>query len=265
MRPSSTGILISLLLCTIPAVSAGPVLAQDGKAPAGDGAPAQPTKDEEAKAAADRSRAEMSKQDEAAAKDSIAKLVEYGKDKDVAPETKKIVADVLERYAHQERVAVAVPAIDGLAEMTPEIGARGIRDVLEKALKAKQPTVDVYGACLRGLKKLADPSKATTDLLSDLLKRKENDVIAKAADAISGYKDAPGKVRRDLLEEVLKTGESAYQAAQSGKDSAATAKWNTIQAGVMAALRSLSGQNFADPPAARKWFNDHKKDPKIWG
>lgn len=264
MRPTLSTILLALVLGLVPTVAA-PAVAQEGKPPAGDGATAQPTKDDEAKAAAEKAKAEMAKQDEAAARDSVAKLVEFGKDKDVTPETKKVLADVLERYAHLDRVAVAVPAIDGLAELPPEIGARGLRDVLEKALKAKQPTVDVYGACLRGLKKLADPSKATTDLLSDLLKRKENDVIAKAADAISGYKDAPGKVRKELLEEVLKTGESAFQAAQSGKDSAATAKWNTIQAGVMAALRSLSGQNFADPPAARKWFNDHKKDPKIWG
>lgn len=227
--------------------------------------PAAPTRNDEAVKLLEDVKARATKHDEAEAKAAVAKLVEYWKDKDVLPETKKLIPDAIERYARQDRVAVSVPAIDALGELSPEEGAKSIRAVLEREIKAKQPSLDVYGACLRGLKKLADPSKGTTELLVDLLKRKESDIVSKAADAISGYKDAPGKVRRDLLEEVLKTGESAFQAAQSGKDSAATAKWSTIQNGVMAALRSLSGQNFSDPVAARKWFNDHKKDAKIWG
>lgn len=264
MRVTTTvAILIATLLGGAASISAsGPASAQE-KPPAPEAA--APTRNDEAVKLLDEVKAKASKHDEAEAKAAIAKLVEFWKDKDVLPETKKLIPDALERYARQDRVAVSVPGIDGLAELSPEDGAKSIRSVLEREIKAKQPSVDVYGACLRGLKKLADPSKATTEFLCDLLKRKENDVIAKAADAISGYKDAPGKVRRDLLEEVLKTGESSFQAAQGGKDATATAKWNTIQGGVMAALRSLSGQNLADPVAARKWFNDHKKDPKIWG
>lgn len=210
-------------------------------------------------------KAALGKEEEADARKSIAALVAIVKDGDVLADTKKPVPDLLSRYAREDKlpVGVAIAAIDAMGELPPADGAKEARGILERAIKAKTPDVDVYGACLRTLKKLADPSKATTETLVSLLVRKENDIIGKAADAIAGYKDAPGKIRRELMEDVVKIGESAFQAAQSNKDAAATAKWNTIQGGVMSALRALSGQNFADPLAARKWFNDHKKD-KTW-
>ena len=265
MRSSirSAAAVLSIVLASAAALPAAAEDPPAGKPPAADEPAA--TKNEAAVKFLTELKAVIGKEDEAASRKSIATLVETWKDKDVLPETKKPIPDVLGRYAREDKlpIGVAIAAIDAMGEISPEEGAKEVRSILEKAIKAKTPPVDVYGACLRTLKKLADPSKATVDALVSLLVRKENDVVGKAADAISGYKDAPGKVRRDLMEEVLKIGESAFQAAQSNKDSAATAKWNTIQGGVMSALRALSGQNLADPLAARKWFNDHKKD-KIW-
>lgn len=256
---------LPLVLAAALGALAAPARADDASPASGEEA-AKPTADDEAKKWLEVVKLQVGKQDEAGAKESIAKLVAVWKDKDVAPETKKAVPDLLEKYARDDgMVAVAVAAIDAMAELGPETGAKSVREVLERVLKAKQPSVDLYGAALRALKRLADPSKATVDLLVDLLKRKENDVIGKAADAMSGYKDAPQKVRKELVEEVLKIGESVYQGSRDGKDSALVAKWNAIQGGVMAALRTLTGQNFSDPSVARKWFNDHKKDAKAWG
>lgn len=213
----------------------------------------------------DELKGQIGKQDEEGARAAIQRLVEIWKDDGVKPETKKPVPGHLLRYAKDDdAVAVAVAAIDALAELGAETGAKPVREVLERALKAKQPLVDVYGACLRALKRLADPSKATVDLLVSLLQRKENDVVAKVADAIAGYRDAPGKVRKELMEEVLKVGESVFQAQASGKDTAAVAKWQAIGSSVMGALRNLSGAELRDPVEARAWFNDHKKDAKLW-
>lgn len=243
---------------------AGSASAEAQEKPPAPEAPA-PTRDDEAKKFVAETVAKFAKQDEADARASVTKIAELLRDKDVQADTRKSLVDLLAKYGASDRTAVATAAIDVLGDQPAESAAKPLRDLLERSLKAKAPVADVYGACLRALKKLADTSKPTLDLLTDLLKRKEYEVIAKAADAIAGYKDAPGKVRRELMEEVIKLGESAYQAAQSGKDSAANAKWRTIQGGVMSALGALSGQSFPDPLAARAWFNDHKKDAKVWG
>jgi hypothetical protein len=259
-----TSLLLPFLTIALFGAAAPTARAEDPPSPAGQ-EPATPNANDEAAKWLELVKSQIGKQDEAGAKESIARLVAVWKDKDVLPDTKKAVPDLLERYAKDDRMVVAVvAAVDAMAELGPEAGGKALREVLERALKAKQPSVDVYGAALRALKKLADPSKPTIDLLVDLLKRKENDVVGKAADAMAGYKEAPMKVRKDLVEEVLKLGESVYQGSRDGKDAALVAKWGEIQGGVMAALRTLTGQNFPDPTAARKWFNDHKKDAKAW-
>ena len=157
---------------------------------------------------------------------------------------------------------VASIAIEALGGLGPA-GGPPLMDLLDRALKAKEPSAETYGNCLRAIKKAADPRPATVKGLLELLKYKLDDVVAKAADAISGYKDAPGKVRREMLEEVIKQSEGVFSSSKDAKNGSAVTKWRIIQGSVLSALNALSGQQFADPSAARAWFNDHKKD-KQW-
>ena len=81
---------------------------------------------------------------------------------------------------------------------------------------------------------------------------------------MSGYGKASGKVRKDMLEEVIKQTEGLYSAAQSTSNTTQVRKWNIIQTSAKAALRALSGQKFANPAEARTWFNDNKKNKTLW-
>jgi len=242
---------------------------QDGGNPPGGGqpapptAPAQNTKDADAAAYLKDVKAQMDKQADVDAKIAIKKLIGIWKDKEVADETKKPIPDLLERYARADKTAVAIDAIEGLGELGAVAGAKPVLGILDRALKAKEPSVDVYGSCLRALKKLADPKPGTVKALEDLLKHRMDDVAGKAADAMSGYKEAPGKIRRELLEELIKGTEGLFSAAKDPKNGAQVRRWNIIQGNVVIALNALSGQAFKNPEEARKWFNDHKKD-KSW-
>jgi hypothetical protein len=255
----------SALLCALLALAAtAPALAKDGGAapPAGQPPAAGPTKDAEAVQFLKELQPQIGKQADSDAKSSIKKLVDYWKDKDVSEATKKPIPELLHKYAKDAKLSVPLDAIDALGE-TGQAGASALLDLLERTLKEKEPNADTYSHSLASLKKIADPRPATVKQLVDLLKFKVDAVIAKAADAISGYKDAPGKVRKELFEELVKQSEGVFNGSKDAKKSDLVRRWQVIGASVVNALNALSGQKFSDPAAARQWFNDHKTD-KIW-
>lgn len=255
-------LLVVSLLFAAPAAAS----AQDGGTtpPTPPPATAGPTKDAEAAAFLKEVKAKMAKETDTDAKASIGRLLAIWKDKDVTEETKKPVPDLLEAYARQDKVTVAMEAISKLGDLGGNAGAAPVLSILEHALKAKEPAVDIYGSCLQALHRLADTKKTTVKALMDLLKHRMDDVVGKAADAMAGYRDAPGKIRRDMLEELIKSTEGTASQANDPKNAGQVRKWNIIQGSVMKALSALSGgQKFKDPSEARKWFNDHKKD-KAW-
>jgi hypothetical protein len=204
----------------------------------------------------------IGKQSDQEAKDSIKKLVEIWKDKDVTEATKKPAPEVVAKYAREEKMGVATDAIDALAEFGPA-GAGPVLDAIERTLKAKEPSVDLYKHGFEALKKIADPKPSTVKALQEFLKYKTDEVVGKACDAMAGYRNAPGKVRRGMLEELIKQTEGVSSGAKNAKNSALVHKWQVIGGPAVAALNALSGQTFKDPEEARKWFNDHKGD-KSW-
>jgi hypothetical protein len=254
-------LLSAALFLSVPAVFAP---AQDADPPAGEEAGEPVDRNAEAAEWLKELPKQIGKQTEEDAAASVKRLVEVWGDEAVLPATKKPVPGHLERYAKtSDFMPVAVAAVDGMGELGPDEGAKSALEVLEHALKEKQPSVDLYGACFRTLKKLADPSKKTVGALVKYIKYKDYDVIAKSADAMSGYRDAPGKVRKELFEELLKISEGIYSAAENTEGKR---KWNTIGNSVMNAFRALAqGQaQFNDPGQARSWYNDNKKSKDLW-
>jgi len=222
-----------------------------------------PTKDDTAKAYIAEVKKEAGKQEEAAAKEVATKLLEIWKDAEVSEDAKKDLPGVMERIAESKDDAAAKVGIEGLEELGGDDAAKALMGLLQKELKAKEPSVEKYSACLKGLGTIASEDAKIVKELMKLLNYKEPDVIFKTARALAGYKDRPGKLRKELLEQCIKSSEGVYAGAQ-GSDQNAKRKWNNIESGIMAALNALSGQTFANPQEARAWFNDHKKDRDLW-
>ena len=222
-----------------------------------------PTKDEIAEEFLDVVKKELGKQTEASARATVDRLLEIWKDAEVSEDVKKVVPDYLEEIADSKVEAACVAGIEGLAAVGGDDAAKSLVKILQKAIKEKEPPVQVYSASLKALGEIASHDKGVVKELKDLLKYKDFDVVGKAAQALAGYKDAPGKLRKDLLEEVIKQSEGTFNSSNNN-DANAMRKWNIIRGGIMTALNALSGQSFADPSQARAWFNDHKKDRDLW-
>lgn len=223
----------------------------------------EPTKDEIAEEYLESIKKEVGKQDEGPARATRDKLLEIWNDEEIGEDVKEDCFKYMEEIAESKDEMAQVAGIEGLEAMGGDEAAKSIHKVLQKCLKAKETSLQVYTSCLKALGTIHSEEKKVVKELTDLLKYKVDDVILKAANALAGYKDAPGKLRKELLEEVIKNSEGVYNAAQGG-DTNYTRKWNIIQSGIMNALNALSGQSFKNPGEARQWFNDHKKDRDLW-
>ena len=112
--------------------------------------------------------------------------------------------------------------------------------VLARELKRKPPEEDIYEGCLESLGKLHSENPQAIKTLEDLLKYKDYAVVARAARALGMYETAPGRIRKDIFEEILKQSEGVYSSAQTGSDQNSERKWNIIGDDVMEALHKLS-------------------------
>lgn len=95
--------------------------------------------------------------------------------------------------------------------------------------------------------------------LVDLLDFKFFEVIAGAAEGMSFFHSAPLKTRKLLVGPLVKTLESAANAAQDLQDVLAKEKYGIIGAPIIDALQKLTGQNLRNPLEWTKWWNDNKK------
>jgi hypothetical protein len=222
-----------------------------------------PTKDEAAAAYLSEIAKEAGKQEEMPAKAAATKIVEIWNDAEVSEATKKGIPSLLEKIGFTKGDMSAVAGIDGLAAIKGDAAATSLMKILTKELKAKEPSVQIYSACFKGLGEVASEDGKVVKELVKLLKHKDYDVVGKAASALAGYAEASGKLRKELLEEVIKQSEGVYNAAQNN-DQNMKRKWNLVQNGVMSALKALSGQSFSNPADARAWYNDNKKDRDLW-
>ncbi len=192
------------------------------------------------------------------------KLGTMWNDEKLTEDTKSPIPGYLQKIASNKDNKAKVAGIKTLAMLGPEHATKTITKQLGKALKSKKPAKAVWKACLTALGSMADPGKTAVKTVSDLLKYKDYDVINAAAHAIAGYENAPGKLRKQLFEDVIKQSEGTYSGFKANDNNLKT-KWNVIGGGVMKALKRLSGKkNLTDPTAARAYLNDTKKDRKAW-
>jgi len=137
--------------------------------------------------------------------------------------------------------------------------------VLQKELKARVPSDQVYEPALDTIGKLHSEDPKVVKMLTDLYKNKDSSIISRAFYASSLYGPASGNTRKEMFEEVVKQTEGTHAASQSN-DETAKRKWTICGRDAMDALNALSVPprtvpDFATPADARKWFNDNKKIP----
>jgi hypothetical protein len=119
----------------------------------------------------------------------------------------------------------------------------------------------VLAATLRSLGFHKDVANVKT--IQDMLKNSEPIVVAGATDSLANYADQPEKVRRPIVEELVKCyaqfGSAASNAQQDNKlKNRAKDNLAIVEASLRDSLKKMTGQEFKDYAAAQKWLNDNK-------
>jgi hypothetical protein len=132
-----------------------------------------------------------------------------------------------------------------------------------KALKSQnvEKRRGVLASALRSLGFHKDAANVKT--LVDYLVHNEPIVVAGAAEALGNYAEQPEKVRKPIVEELVKNYASFASAASNAQASnkekgVAKDRLNTVEKPFLDALKKLTGQELKDAPAWQKWFNDNK-------
>jgi hypothetical protein len=267
-------ILVLAVLAAGPAVSTfadGTTTAPPAPtAPGAPTAPVPPTHDPDAVKFMHNLQETIEKQTDADAIASIKQLVAYWKDPAVKDSTKAPMPGLVAWYARRKIPAVGTAGISGLADIGKGEGSKNLVIVLGDLLDRDPPTPQMTAAVFAALKRVADTDGTVIKTLLKLFNYKDDTIVAKAADTLGGYKDAKVELRKDLFEELLKTFEGLSSEAHSsaGKgttpNKSAINKWGVVGGSVLSAMGQLSHQQFADMPAARKWLNEHHRDPDAW-
>jgi len=246
---------LALLLLLVFGFAASPLLAKDEE-------PLTPN--EEAEAFAKAFKKTYKKLPESEMLASIDKVVAYYKNAEVDDKkVRKALIDAMGKASTVRDSVIVAHVMKQCGNM--DTGAvRVILPTLARELKKKVPEDRVYGAALESLGKLHSEERAAVKTLTDLLKNKDDAIVARAAYAISGYKTASGKIRKELFVEVVKQSEGVYSSSMAQNENMKR-KWTIIGDDVMEALNVLAspplaeGTAFENPQKARSWYNDNKK------
>jgi len=98
----------------------------------------------------------------------------------------------------------------------------------------------------------------------DMLDYKDEIVIAATGEALAQWGDAPGAVRRKIVERAVVILDADYNAATNINDTTANRIYRTIHEPLIRALSALTGQSFRDPLAWTRWWNKNKKNAEAW-
>lgn len=191
------------------------------------------------------------------------KLIEFYKNKDVDDtRVRKDIVTCLTKVALMKDVDVVAHLMKKCGELDGGV-VNIVVMVIQKELKKRVADDRIYEPAFETLGKLRSENPKIVKTLTDLLKYKENDVVALAAYALSHYGPASGRVRKDIFKELLNQFEGVYSQSQASNENAKR-KWTVAGEDVMRALNQLSVPprtegDFANPIRARGWYNQFKK------
>jgi hypothetical protein len=107
---------------------------------------------------------------------------------------------------------------------------------------------------------------ASAEMLADLLDHHEYTFIASAADALAQFNDAPGPLRRDVVERMVKLYAQYSEDAESDQqDQEKQEKFRKTSGSLAKALEALTGTQQRTPTDWNTWFNKNKTNKEVWG
>ena len=134
-------------------------------------------------------------------------------------------------------------------------------DVLVKQLgnKAHKKNLYLKRQILLSLGKTTDEGAAEEIL--DMLKDKDQIVVAAAAEALGEYHEAEQKLRKELVEGVLKELMPRKNAIDNDSADEIAREWyDAISGPCITTLQRLTGQELRSPEDFRTWWNKNKKE-----
>ena len=230
--------------------------------------PPEEVKPEEIEAFIKQYEEQLSKMTDEDAIAGIGKLKGWYLNPRVGEEGKKAILKVFQSKVVKVRgkEAYLEAAAKALGEMGGEEAIPLLRYLVESSLGQKIQVASVARAGIASLGRIASVKGDNVKYLTEKLK-KEDEFIGDAARALAGYAKAPGAVRREIFEELLKMCEGVYSKSEAN-DVNMKRKWNIWGTEVVEAMQKVTGQNFTKPPEFRRWLNNKDpgggKNPKTW-
>lgn len=188
--------------------------------------------------------------------------------KTLQKEQEQVADAVYTCFVHGKRKDINQPNLDMWKAGAFALGqmGKGGAERLWKIFEDKKfkKEVDFLGTVLEQIGSTDDWSSA--EALTDLLDHHEYHYIAKAADALALFNDAPGPVRRDVVEKMVKLYAQYSEDAESDQqDQEKQEKFRKTSGSLAKALEALTGTQQRTPTDWNTWFNNHKTDKEVWG
>jgi len=201
--------------------------------------------------------------DDAAVSQGVAGLIDAYLAQGTTDDEKKKIVDSLGkalRFAGKDgKVAIqAAQGLGGMGEDAAKVLSAALND---KRFRKDEVYKEAYLAIIRALGTTKSEREAKT--LMDLLKDKDNYVIAAAAEGLGNYTDVKQTTRKRVAEALIKTLDSAFNAAEADpRNTTLQKKYEVIGGPLFTSLQKVTGASVGSAPEWRKWFNDNKK--KNW-
>jgi hypothetical protein len=175
---------------------------------------------------------------------------------------KKVVADLGQVFrvrTDPEENRIHLAAAAALSEMGKDAEAALVAAFKVKALEER---TDVQEALLESLAKHKNPKHV--EMFLEVFRGDQNQIMAAATRALAEYRDADAKVRKQIVEGLVK--EYANVNALDAKERGTHPVWHerklALEVPMNETLAALTLQNFQTAPEWEAWYNDNRN--KKW-
>jgi len=177
-------------------------------------------------------------------------------------EQKKVVSeigDIFKIRAPEDEDRIYIMAAACLSEMGPQA-----EKSLKGAMKIKhlEKRVDVQAVLIDALGRHKD--EKNIDMFVKLMNSAENKIVVAAVKSLSMYRDSDSKVRKEIVEELVKQYANAnnLNAKEKGKNPVFRERLLAVEVPMNEALAALTLQSFQTSAEWEKWYNDNRN--KRW-
>jgi hypothetical protein len=187
--------------------------------------------------------------------------------KEQAKLKKDIVDHVKKGLNARNRQLVNVECAKVLGELGDRDGAAPLVKWLERVLEEKNPQPQSVEYGFLSLAYIGPDDKASLEFVLDYAtkgKHPDNSVASNAIKACYQWRELDGKTRKEFFEKICMYLEGLHSGATGGdpkRRATYETRYKAVETDGKDALRELGDgtTTFADPKAARAWFNENKK------